>query len=347
MRKKRLIRSIKKDKIIPLAMFCSIATALIITMLGMWYYHYKIQEVVSLKSDDYYSYAYHYVMISEDADDPFWESVYEGALEKGKEYNTYVEKLGSNLSISYSLEDLLKIAIAAKVDGIIVEPNGEESIIELINEADEEGITVVTVLEDAPTSNRKSFIGINSYNQGQEYAKQVLEVIGDRESNVKVLLNANSKDTSQNIIYASIRENVENENIHIEPATVNTQSTFSSEEDIRDIIMDTVNPPDVLVCLTAVDTLCAYQAVVDYNKVGEIDIIGYYDSETILSAIEKSIIHSTIAIDGKQMGAYCVEALREYYELKRVSNYISVDINIITLDNLKTYKNGTSEESNQ
>jgi ribose transport system substrate-binding protein len=108
---------------------------------------------------------------------------------------------------------------------------------------------------------------------------------------------------------------------------------------IRNIIMDTKNPPDVLICLTAVDTLCAYQAIVDYNKVGQIEIIGYYDSDLILSAIDKEIIHSTMAINAEQMGAYCVQALSEYRETKHVSNYFTVDINIINEKNVQKYIN--------
>jgi ribose transport system substrate-binding protein len=110
--------------------------------------------------------------------------------------------------------------------------------------------------------------------------------------------------------------------------------------------MDKENPPDVLVCLTAIDTLNANQAVVDYNKVGEIDIIGYYDSEIILHAIQKNIVHSTMTIDANKMGAYCVEALTEYRDTGRVSDYYSVDISIINADNVDDYiKTETKEEA--
>ena len=92
-----------------------------------------------------------------------------------------------------------------------------------------------------------------------------------------------------------------------------------------------------MVCLTAIDTRCAYQAVVDYNKVGVIDIIGYYDSELILSAIQKDIIYSTMTIDAKQMGAYCVEALNEYMQTGQVSDYFSVDLYVINKYNINDY----------
>ena len=336
------LKKMKKNKVIMIAAISSIAAGIIIILIGMSFYNYRISKLDLTDITNHRKYKYHYAIISEESDAPFWEAIYQGALQKGNEMDIYVEKIGSKLSVSYSLYDLLQIAIASKVDGIIIEPNGEDSIAELINAAEKEG-TVITVLKDLPNSNRKSYVGINSYNQGQAYGRQVLEVVEEGKQNITVLLNSDVKDSSQNIIYSSIREILHNKNVRIEAATVNTQSTFSSEEDIRNIIMDTVDPPDVLVCLTAVDTLCAYQAVVDYNKVGQIDIIGYYDSDIILRAIEKNIIHSTMTLDARQMGAYCVEAIAEFRETKRVSDYFSVDISIINKDNVKEYMDARSK----
>ncbi|NLK27924.1 MAG: sugar ABC transporter substrate-binding protein [Clostridiales bacterium] len=331
------LTNMNKNRIITIAVISSFTVGIIILVIGMTYYKYRISEFGINDSTNHQEYKYHYVIISEEADEPFWESIYQGALEKGREQEAYIEKLGSNLSISYSIEDLMEIAIASKVDGIIIEPDGKEQINELINRADQEGIPVITVLKDAPMSKRKSFVGINRYNQGKAYGEQVLKIVDEDKNNVLVLLNSGQKDTGQNIIYSGIRETVGNRPISVDAATINTQSTFSSEEDIRRIIKDRNNSPDILVCLTAVDTLCAYQAVVDYNKVGQIDIIGYYDSELILRAIEKEIIHSTMTIDAKLVGAYCVEALTEYRNTNRVSDYFSVDISVIDQNNIQQY----------
>ena len=340
----KFTKMINKNKVISIAAICSIAAGFIIILLGMTYYKNRVADVASADAVNYNNYKYHFAIISEEADEPFWEAIYQGAYEKGKEHEVYVEKIGSNLSITYPLNDLMKIAIASKIDGIIIEPNGEEDITDLINRAELEGIPVITVLKDAPESARKSFVGINSYNQGQTYAYQVLEVVGEGKRKVTVLLNSDSKDTSQNTIFSIISEMAGSADVTVQSATVNTQSTFSSEEDIRNIIMDTEDPPEVLVCLTATDTLCANQAVVDYNKVGDIDIIGYYDSELILSAIEKNIIHSTITIDAKQMGAYCVEALLEYRASGQVSDYFSVDISVINDENLDDFLESSESE---
>ena len=338
----RFIKSIIKNKVIMLAAIISISAGFLIIFIGMTLYRNRLADLGTIDNLKYNTYKHHYVLISEEADAPFWEAIYEGALDRGKEMEIYVERMGSSLPTAYPLKDLMKMAIASKVDGIIIEPNGEEEIIELISIADEAGIPVITVLNDEPNSSRKSFVGVNSYNQGQIYGKQVLEVINEGKKDVTVLLN--SDNAGMNVIYSNISEMVAGYGIQMKPVIVNTQSTFSSEEDIRNIIKDTQNPTEVLVCLTAIDTRCAYQAVVDYNKVGVIDIIGYYDSDLILSAIQKDIIHSTMTIDANKMGAYCVEALNEYMQSGQVSDYFSVDIYAINHGNIKDYIKVEAEE---
>lgn len=339
-------KGLNNNRIIYLATISSIAVGIIIILIGMSYYKFRISRLGISDNTNYKEFKEHYAIISEDKDETFWDDIYQGALKKGKAENIYVEKVGSHLSTNYSLDDLMKIAIASKVDGIILEPDGGKNIKKLIDEADAVGIPVVTVINDVPLSKRKSFIGINSYNEGQAYGRQVLDLVKKGKRNITVLLNSKNKNARQNVIYSSILETVGSHKVEVKSAAVNTQSSFSSEEDIRNIIMNTKNPTDVLVCLNATDTMSAFQAIVDYNKVGQIEIIGYYDSDIILEAIEKNIVHSTMTIDANLMGAYCVEALSEYRNTGRVSDYYSVYTNVVNSVNVEHYlkssaKNGT------
>lgn len=351
MRKKLYMRfqKVNSIRVIIIAMLFSIFLAIVITGLGMAYYKLKVDDIELLEEQNFENYEQHYALITGDDDYYFWDSVYQGALKKGKELNIYVEKFGSNLTQHYSTNELFKMAIIAKVDGIIVQANNDEETRILIDEAVEKGIPVVTVLEDAPQSRRQCFVGVNNYNLGKEYGSQTLEAADSKTKKVMVLLDSNSDSTIQNIILSGIKEKLNNTSIEIQTVAIDRQNTFSSEEAIRDIIMDSKNLPNTIICLNSADTICAYQAIVDFNKVGEIDIIGYYNSETVLSAIEKKIIYSTIVIDTEEMGAYCVQAVDEYVKTSRVSDYISVDTRLIREKNVDEYlyKEQISGEKNR
>ena len=300
-------------------------------------------EVEDVKLYDKY-----YVMITEDRKSSFWQSVYAGAYEAGLSENTYVDMLGDNLTSDYSREDLMNIAISSEVDGIIVAADESEQMSALIDEAAIKGIPVVTLVGDNTHSNRCSFVGVGGYNVGTEYGQQVLQIIKESEAKpktkVSVLVNANALDSGQNIICSGIQDTFdrakeEGKEIEMTLVSIDNTNAFSVEESIRDIFMEE-DIPDIIICLNELNTTCVYQAVVDYNKVGEVSILGYYDSETIIKAIDRNVIYATISIDTKQMGEFCVNALNEYHELGYTSQYFTADIELIKKANVHKYLEG-------
>lgn len=334
---------------------------LVVILLGLFVSLQKIRELGSKEKSAYETYGRHYVMIAGSEDDELWDKVYESALEEGKAKGVYVERFGDNLAVDYDRDQLLKMAVQASVDGIIVTGDEDEETIQLIDEAVDAGIPVVTVLQDSTGSRRQCFVGSNNYNIGQEYGQQILRLLADpllgyedgnteAEKKVLVLVDESHMDSSQNLSLLGIRETLERElgenyPVTVEAAPVDNTRSFGSEESIRDIFLDTEDMPDILVCLNSVYTRCAYQAAVDYNKVGTVRILGYYDSDAILDAVAKNIIDSTITLDTAQMGRLCVQALDEYLETGYTNSYLAVDIQLITAkEAVKLLENDRSGE---
>lgn len=324
--------------IIFLMLFVTIASLII----------FKIQTETMekvMESEAYEQYEEYYVMIVNDRNSEFWKSVYEGAKEDGVRRGAYVELLGSNLSVEYTREQLMEIATNSRVDGIIVEADESESMTESINEAVAEGIPVITVLGDNTAGERQSFVGVGNYNLGREYGRQLIQLCGNDTKNVLILVGGGLDGTSQNVLYSGIQETIDKEmpaggKAILAMQTIDSESRFAAEESIRDIFINGEKLPDIMICLDELSTKCVYQAVVDYNKVGEVDIIGFYDSPSILQAIDRQVVYSTISIDTEQMGNYCVDALKEYNELGNVSEYFSVDVHVINYDNIHQYIEG-------
>lgn len=312
-------------------------TAAITTML---IFKNQIENVVSqmdvLITKEYDSY---YVMIVGDQSSSFWKSVYQSAKAAGEEENALVELMGDELASTFSKEELMQIAIASKVDGIFLEADESASLTSLIDEAVMQGIPVITVLGDNTASNRLSFVGVNNYNLGKMYGKQVLELANGKDCNVLVLMSNNTENWGQNILYASIYETmktVEN-SIHMRPIKIEEDNAFAAEESIRDFFVKEGGIPDILICLNELNTTCAYQAVVDYNKVGDVNILGYYDSDVIIKAVERNVIYSTIKVNTEQIGRYLIEAMKEYQMTGHANEYYTVDTALITSDNLKEF----------
>ncbi len=341
-------KKIKKNNIIWI-MVMTLLLVFMTALIGIFAFRFYMGGFDEVADETVYD--KYYVMITEDRKDSFWQSVYQGTYEEGLLRNIYVDMLGDNLSQDYSREDLMNIAISSDVDGIIVAADESEQMSELINEAAAKGIPVVTLYGDNTHSDRCSFVGVGGYNLGSEYGGQVLRIIKESEAKPKtkvtVLVNAYALDSGQNIICSGIQDTLdkakeEGKEIEMKLVSVDDTNAFSVEESIRDIFMEE-ELPDIIICLNELNTTCVYQAVVDYNKVGEVSILGYYDSETIIHAIDRNVIYATVSIDTGQMGRYCVDALSEYHELGYTSQYFTADIELIKKSNVHKYLEGGEE----
>ncbi|MBO4902249.1 MAG: substrate-binding domain-containing protein [Lachnospiraceae bacterium] len=353
----------KKERLLTGILLSVTVIMLIATMVSLFFFRRQMRMVNKPNEESERIYDKHYALIVDDPDDPLWTSVYSQMQAVGDTKNAYVELFGENLSTTYGKADLVRIAIESKVDGIILEAEESDEMTALIYKAGQQGIPVVTVLHDCVGSGRVSFVGINNYSFGNEYGTLILkaatEIRAMKESqedaadevHVLILLDGQSQDTSQSIVYAAVQENIEAagdaaKKLVIETERINATSVFRTEERIRDIVQNKESLPDIIVCLNEQNTASIYQTLVDQNKVGQIYVIGYFDSETILRGIERKGIYATVTIGAQQLGTYCVEALDEYVNTGYVSDYFSVDFTCINAENVSEYlKKGEENET--
>lgn len=352
---KKIWKSINGKNIFAVTTFSLISLMILITMGGMVIFKAQFDESNSIEAqEEYINYNRYYAMITSDDRADFWQSVYNGAREEGMMESAYVEFFAGDLGTRYSMEERMEIAIAANVDGIIVEGEDIDSLRSEIIKAGESGIPVVVINQDVAESGRISFVGIGRYDLGQTYGRQTCElaekILQERDEEndegnagkklqILVLISQEADSNGQNLLMSGIREEIaanealENK-IELDTYIIDDSGAFTAEESIRDIFMGQDEVPDILVCLTEIYTTCAYQAVIDYNRVGITNIIGYYDSETIRAGVDKEVIYCTISMDTEQMGRYCVYALSEYLDIEHVSEYFTVDTYVVNKENV-------------
>ena len=305
---------------------------------NLLYIHVRVFQAIP-QGEDTVEYSRHIAFIADDGQDSFWNEVYESARQEGAQKGYYVEAFGQKLSVDYTKTQLFSIALQAGADAVILQGNDIEDS-ELWQEAAQKEIPVITVLSDITEEGRTCFVGVNSYNLGQLYGREVLSLLGSDKNRIYVLMNKNTTNTSQNIIYSGIRDVLESEahcSYELLPWAIQAQGTFETEETVRDIFMSGKELPDILICLDKLGTTSACQSVVDFNKVGDVNIIGCYTSDAILHAIKQEVLHATIDFDTQGMGINCIDALDMYWQEGHVSSYIPVSANLITVENVEDY----------
>lgn len=292
-------------------------------------------------------YDYQYELIIDSRNATFWQEVYDHAKEAAGENNALVSVMKAGWFDNYDKLDYVDMCIAAQVDGIILEYNGENGLQEKIDEAVSKGIPVVTIVNDAPRSNRQSFVGVNDYQMGQMYGDLVADLVDDQTKEILIVSNR-EEALERNQMYAQIYNAVfskveDNTRIHVQERNLISKSQFDVEDSIRSIFQDKENSPQILVCLDEVTTECAYQAMIDYNMVGQINIIGFYTSDMILDAVQRGLIPATVCMDAGQIGMNSVEALTEYQEIGRNNAYYTVDLQCVSADNWKEWQEDRNE----
>lgn len=338
----------KAYHIIVAGVICMILVAVVTALL----FGYLMGTFSKKDEQDNTIYNSHYVFISDDDDEDFWNSIYDAACKEANEQNIYIENMAESLGVRFSNEDIFRIAINSSVDGIIYGGTANERISALIDEAVNKGIGVVVLQNDIENSARQSFVGVNNYELGQVYASQMARFMDLSEymsPSVKVFINEQTSEGVANVISIAIedyfQENYPNYGApEVEFERVDSQDVFSVEEDIRTFFLDTKELPDIILCLNSAYTQCAYQAIVDYNRVGQTRIIGYFINDAILDAIDKQIIYSTISVDTEQMGRSSVLSLKEYEELGYTNSYVSVSTKVIGQDEARELIGEDNEE---
>ncbi len=289
----------------------------------------------------------YYVLITEDEDSEFWSGILEGATKEAESKGILLERAGAQMNHSYTKYEQMEMAIYSKVDGIILDAGEDSRITNLIHQAYAAGIPVVTVRNDNTSSERVSFVSFSNASLSREYGAKICEIAREKLKNTQgpvrvcVLLDADSTNSNQSIVLTGIQDYISNQNmadqVQIETTQIHSNSVFSTEEEIRDLFMrsDGRIPADIMVCMNLQNTTCVYQTVLDYNLVGKVEILGFYSSDTIRSALEKDIIRATIMVDTRQMGRDCVDALTEFRQSGYVSDYYAVELFLVTSQDAK------------
>lgn len=280
---------------------------------------------------------YHFAIICENMDDPFWLSIKKGVERASAEFNVAVELNWPDNGTKEAQWKCLDMAIVSDVDGIITYVWNEVETAKLINIAVEKGIPTITIGTDAKDSKREAFVGVNTYSFGTEIGRMLLAAIGELGDAIILVSSDDVRGKLvQNILISGINGALETfDGVKIKTIEYNQADVGNLEEVLKDTL---INEPylDAIICTSEKDTALVAQNLIDLNKVNY-NIIGYGDSEEILGYIDRGVIFGTVTANHEQMGYDAVKALVNIKENGRTSAYFNADTHFITKSNVDKY----------
>ncbi|GEK59254.1 sugar ABC transporter substrate-binding protein [Marinococcus halophilus] len=156
-------------------MFAVFFFACLASLVATVYFGTKAFYVEPVNSEENETYQTRVALIMEEAGNPYWEQIKEGAVEAGKESGIYVETHGPAKADKNEQLETMNRMIESNVDAIITQGIDDPVFQELVQKALEKGVPVLTVDSDVPGSGRRAYIGTDNYEAGILAGEELLQ----------------------------------------------------------------------------------------------------------------------------------------------------------------------------
>ncbi len=225
---------------------------------------------------------------------------------------------------------LLALAAELEPDAVVASVPQDTLTVAAVGGLVARGIPVVTLESDLPGSARAAFVGTNPYSIGVMAATAIAEAFPAGASVALVLSrdfpdgNAGSATVAAGFKYGS------RDNPHIELAMTRTTGggPSASDEIIRELLADR-GDIDVAVFIGARDAEGAARALLEYDRVGSLAIIGFDDDPGLLELVHLGVVTATVARSPERSGEYAVSAAMALARGGRASAYIDPGLRLI------------------
>lgn len=274
---------------------------------------------------------YHFVLIAQELDNPYWRAVEQGVKAASAEYDVQVEYIAPLRTSVEEQVKLLEKAIASKVDGIVVQSLDEKTFAPIIDKAVAAHIPVVTIDTDAPMSQRAAYVGTDNYAAGEQLGEIVAEMTGGKGA-VGVIIGS-EEPLSQKLrldgFVSVINKHPQMNIVDVLPSNISRiQATLQAESMLR-------KHPEIsiMVGTSAMDAIGILNATKNL-QINHIKIFGFDDVEETLRAVSDGSIQATIVQKPFYMGFQAIKILSSYWKRQEVELENYTPIEVITKTNV-------------
>ncbi len=339
----------RKNKFIYTLTIVSISI-LVISLTAGFYFSNEISKTSSklnLFSNEE-AFDYHIMMLLDKSDKEYSSSFKEEVIKISKELSIGIEiiMIDGNDYIE-KIIDYLDLAMYSKVDGVILHAYNSDNIVKKVDELIDMNIPVITLNEKLTESDRTSYVGVNRYDLGLSVGKTISE-ISSNKGKISIIEQQgffSEKPEDFDLMVMGVKEITNRLNdLDIEDVSYSKYGELSAETIATNIITDK-QEIDIIYCTDSHSTLGIIQVLLDNNLIDKFILIGSGKDDEILSYMEKgNIIEATIVVDYLKIGRVAIETMYEYKKSNIAVSHVSIPIQILKEENLKSYLENSGEE---
>ena len=269
----------------------------------------------------------------------FWPTVKKGAEAACKELDIDMIWRGAENETSFAQEIEIVEAMISNDDvkGIVLAPQSATALVDVVKKAKDAGKPVVIIDSGLNGTHHISFVATDNYKGGVMGAERLAKLL-DGKGKVALVRNipgsASTEAREKGFIETCEQKFpdmkiVAKEYAMGDPTKANevVSAILTANPDLNGIF--TANEPGAIGALNAAKGA---------NKLGQVKIVGFDASPTLISGIRDGSLDSTIVQDPFTMGKRGVEILVDHLNGKPIPKEEKTPIELVTKDNLETEK---------
>ncbi|MDQ0111874.1 substrate-binding domain-containing protein [Paenibacillus harenae] len=252
---------------------------------------------------------YRLVLITLEQDTPFWEKVELGAASAAKQNGASLEVWGT---YGANRDDFLKnieIAIASKVDGIIVQGLDTDEFKNLTKiRAASNGIPIITVANDVPMNEslRRTYVGSDHLKAGEMIARQLVSDMGF--SGEVVLMVSDRQEFFQRSRLTGIL-NVLGQYRNIETKIVASGDSRENVAEATNQVLNDAPGAQAFIAVAANHARSIIQEIGKRRQVSNLFIYSFDDSPETLTLLQEGKLDALIMQAPERMGEESVSLM--------------------------------------
>ncbi|MFD2670769.1 sugar ABC transporter substrate-binding protein [Marinicrinis sediminis] len=259
---------------------------------------------------------YRIAYISDELGTDFWKRIQHGVQEEVDPAIAEVAFWGGYRKNAAEFLKQMDMAIAAKVDGMIVYGKETEAFDEIINKALMHGIPVMTIAADSDSKLRKTYIGSNHYAAGKEMGAYMLRTVNPRTKVAVIRTELDETAEQQHLIGLKIAFS-EYPELRVIDSSEQQAKNSSIEEAVKQVLNE---HPDCRVFIAMEDNT-AQEIAKELQRrfdLRSFSIYAFEDSQETLRLMEHGVVKATIRHEPEQMGKTSLAAMLQWIKGERL-----------------------------
>ena len=266
----------------------------------------------------------------------FWQTVHAGAKAAAEEFAVEIIWQGPAKETEYELQrSIVEDLLARPVQGLVLAPAHEETMVPAIEQAYRDKIPVVIFDSDAKTDKRVSFVATDNYQGGVQAAETLAKLLGGKGKVCIVATQPGGASTMK-------REQGFEDTIKKKYPGITIVDKKYGESD-RDRSMSVAE--DMLTrhmdlngmfASNESGAVGAVRALKTQDRIGKVKLVGFDSSPDLIEALKGKRIQALVVQNPFAIGYQAVKAVVDHIAGERVPKRIDTGVKVVTLENLST-----------